>query len=111
MRDRENEAAILRKEYGMGTFEIHIISLNDKFDIYRAVLFGCGDGACPQILEIRRDAIRDRFQSVFSFSEEALDKIRERVEADRERTAVVPVKATPEQLRLFGFPGFEAKSA
>jgi hypothetical protein len=82
--------------------EIHINGFGDG--MYRAVLFGNGDGACPQT-PLRGDVIFDDLRRAFGFTQEKLYKINERIEADREKTAVIPLTATSQQLDVFGFVG------
>jgi len=40
---------------------------------------------------------------VFGFTQEKLDRIKERISSDTERTTEIPVKATIQLLQIFGF--------
>jgi hypothetical protein len=85
----------------MRDFTIDLMALPDG--MYNAVLLGCGDGACPQTFSVSGDVIFERLQWVFGFTQEKLDRIKERISSDTERTTEIPVKATIQLLQIFGF--------
>ena len=82
--------------------EIHITGCGDG--MYRAVLFGKEDGACPQI-PLRGDVIFDDLRRAFGFTQEELYEIKNQIQADQEKTAVIRLTATSHQLDSFGFVG------